>query len=138
MNVVLETEMEGSMHRSAWKNLGVLLVLPVLILSLLVDVSLLYSGPKIPGVKKKKGESQKSERTFVGKIKSIDTKNRILVLTTTEGDQEESFNYKKGVQITSAHKTGGLKISELAVGMLVTLYIKTSKSSSEVYEILLM
>ncbi|MBZ5551981.1 MAG: hypothetical protein LAO21_04620 [Acidobacteriia bacterium] len=126
------------MRRRAWKNLVLLLTIPIIMLSLIADVTPLYGGPKIPRVKKKKGESQKSDHTFVGKVKSIDIKNRILVLTTTEGDQEETFNYKKGVRITSVHKTGELKISELAVGMLVTLYIKSSKSTSEVYEILLM
>jgi hypothetical protein len=130
--------MEGSMRWFTWKNLVLPLIIPVLSLSLLTDASLIYGSPGVPGVKKKKGESQKSDHTFVGKIKSIDAKNRILVLTTTEGDQEETFNYKKGVRITSAHKTGELKISELVAGMLVTLYIKSSKSSSEVYEILLM
>jgi hypothetical protein len=134
----LKAEMEGSMRWLTWKNLVLLLIIPVFSLSVLTDASLIYGSPKIPGVKKKKGESQNSEHTFVGKIKSIDAKNRILVLTTTEGDQEETFNYKKGVRITSAHKTGELKISELVAGMLVTLYIKSSKSSSEVYEILLM
>lgn len=126
------------MRRSTWKKLALRLFIPVIMLSLLPDVSLIYGGPQIPGIKKKKGESQKSDHTFVGKVKSIDTKSRTLVLTTTEGEQEETFNYKKGVRITSVHKTGELKISELAVGMLVTLYIKSSKSSSEVYEILLM
>jgi hypothetical protein len=130
--------MEGSMRRSTWKSLVLPLIIPVLMFSLLPDVSLVYGGPKIPRVKKKKGESQKSDHTFVGKIKSINTKSRTLVLTTTEGEQEETFNYKKGVRITSVHKTGELKVSELAAGMLVTLYIKSSKSSSEVYEILLM
>lgn len=100
-------------------------------------VSGLYAGTKIPLVKKKKAHIR-GEQTFVGKIKSIDTKERVLVLTTTEGDQEESFDYKRSVRITSAHKQGGLKVSDLTVGMLVTLYIKSSKSSSEIYEILIM
>lgn len=98
----------------------------------------LQASPRIPVIKKKKKSSVRSEQTFVGKIKSIDTKERILVLTTTEGGQEESFDYKKGVRVTSAHKAGELKISDLAAGLLVTLYIKPTKSASEVYEILIM
>jgi|GEM_PF-4183648 len=106
-------------------------------IALLASSSLIYATPKVPIVQKKK-QSQKNEQTFVGKIKSVDVKNRVLVLTTTEGDQEETFNYKKGVRITSVHKAGGLKVTDLVAGMLVTLYMKSSKSSSEVYEILVM
>jgi hypothetical protein len=102
-----------------------------------LGMPLAAGGPKIPLITKKKGSSS-GQQTFVGKIKSIDAQKRVLVVTTTEGDQEESFDLKKGVQITSAHKTGQFKISDLSVGMLVTLYIKTSKSASEVYEILMM
>jgi hypothetical protein len=91
---------------------------------------------KIPLIKKKGGGS--GEQTFVGKISSIDLKNRVLVVTTTEGEQQESFEYKKGVRVTSAHQAGEMKVSDLKTGMLVTLYIKASKSSSQVYEILIM
>lgn len=105
-------------------------------LALLASSYVVYATPKVPVVQKKQG--QKNEQTFVGKIKSVDAKNRVLVLTTTEGDQEETFSYKKGVRITSAHKGGELKVADLGAGMLVTLYIKSTKSSSEVFEILVM
>ena len=105
-----------------------------LLIAAIASLSLAISG--IPGLRKK--SSAKSEQTFVGKIKSIDTKKRVLVLTTTEGDQEESFDFKKGVRVTSAHKAGNLKVSDLTVGMLVTVYIKSNKSSSEIFEILIM
>jgi hypothetical protein len=130
-------EEEGFMHWFKMKGLLLVFCIPLLTASLSLHTGTVYGSPKIPGVKKKK-ETQKKEHTFVGKIKSIDIKNRVLVLTTTEGDQEETFNYKKGVRITSAHKAGDLKVSDLTAGMLVTLYMKSSKSSSEVYEILLM
>jgi hypothetical protein len=97
---------------------------------------LLWASPKVPLVKKKSNLS--GQQTFVGKVKSIDTRGRVLVLTTTEGDQEQSFDYKKNVRVTSAHKVGELRASDLSVGMLVTVYIKSTKSSSEVYEILIM
>lgn len=110
--------------------------LRAVVLLVLLSASVSLAGPRIPGIRKK--SSAKTEQTFVGKIKSIDTKRRVMVLMTTEGDQEESFDYKKGVRITSAHKAGQLKVSDLAVGMLVTAYIKSNKSSSEIYEILIM
>ncbi len=91
---------------------------------------------KIPGIKK--GKNLHTQETYVGKIKSIDTKERVLVLTPTEGDQEENFEYEKGVRVVSAHKSGELKVTDLTVGMLVTLYLKNAKNSSRVYQILIM
>jgi hypothetical protein len=137
LNGIQNAEEEGFMHRSIVRGLFLLVCVSFATVSLYIPTATTYGGPKIPVVKKKK-ESQKKEHTFVGKIKSIDVKKRVLVLTTTEGDQEEAFNYKKGVRITSAHKAGNLKVSDLTAGMLLTLYIKSSNSSSEVYEILIM
>lgn len=119
----------GSRIRSA--------LLPSLTCLLCLQTSLLWSTTGVPGLHKKKGNIHR-EQTFVGKIKSINTKERTLVLATTEGDQEETFEYKKGVRVTSAHLAGELRISDLKVGMLVTLFMKSTKSSTEIYEILIM
>ncbi len=114
------------------RNLCLLTVLAVLV----TMATRPLQAVKFP--KLKKSSQVMSEQTFVGKIKSIDFKKRVMMLTTTEGNQEETFDYKKNVRITSAHKAGELKVKELKPGMLVTLYIKNEKSSSVVYEVLIM
>lgn len=116
---------------------GFLLVLMIVWLVGLYT-TLLWAAPGVPRIHKKKKGNIHSEQTFVGKIKLIDTRERTLVLTTTEGDQEETFDYKKGVRILSAHQSGDLKISDLKIGMLVTVFMKSTKSSTEIYEILIM
>ncbi|MDD5543377.1 MAG: hypothetical protein PHX83_09390 [Acidobacteriia bacterium] len=123
------------MQRLVSKRRGIATLAVFLLLTL--TFPLIAGGPKIPLVKKKKS-GPAGDQTFVGKIKSIDTSKRVLVVTTIEGDQEESYEYKKSVDISSAHKTGHFKISDLSVGMLVTLYMKSGKNAPEIYQILMM
>jgi len=87
---------------------------------------------KVPVVGKITGGTNR--QAFTGKVKSLDLKRNLLVVSTVEGDNTEFFPLKKGIPVSSAGG-GRIRIRELTPGTTVIVYFEVREDRRTVSEI---